>query len=1594
MFQQPGDFRTFFNPTSCHSDVCRKRTGSAGHGVLRSLNELDKEPHQVDVSLVNPFRINKLGRDRSQVHSYFVDALISMISLRDRQQSVANQDLHNKGAQSQFALSSICLTDPKESAMSNKSMHSLKNGQLNLIPGTYGQVSNSGGEIFIRASLIFFFLLTFCLAFTGCGSSGYAGGGIESLSKSAVTLDAGQSFSVSSTLSGSPKVSWALSSAACNASACGALSSNVGNSVTYTAPAGITSQMMVTLTASVTGTTNHSTVNITVNPDPAISGNPLVGTVGVAYSTTFVASGGTAPLTWSLIGGALPTGLSFNATTGVVSGTPTATGSYNFTLQILDSSDIPYKVTAQETIAIGTSTGTTQTVLTLTNLPGATVGVPYSGTLGATGGTSPYNCSISAGTLPAGLTLSGCLISGTPTVPGTSNLTATVTDSSNPPATITGPESLTVSPSALSLTLSSLPNGTVGVPYTATIGVAGGISPYSCAITAGALPAGLTVSGCVVSGTPTVAGTATMAVKATDSSTPVETTSGPVSLTIAPSTLSLTLSSLPNGTVGVPYTATIGVAGGTSPYFCAITAGALPAGLTVSGCVVSGTPTVAGTANLTVKATDSSSTVESTAGQVSLTISPAGLTLTLSSLPNATVGVPYTATIGVAGGTSPYFCAITAGTLPAGLTVSGCVVSGTPTVAGTANLMVKATDSSSTVETTNGPVSLTVLPAALSLTLSSLPNATVGTPYTATIGVAGGTAPYSCLVTAGLLPVGLSISGCVVSGTPTVAGTVNLMVKATDSSSMVETTTGPVSLTVLPASVVLTLTSPPNATVGTPYTGTIGVNGGTAPYSCTITAGTLPAGLTASGCVVSGTPTTAGTANLTVKATDASSPTDTTTGPVTLTVSAASATLTLTSPPNATVATPYSGSIGVSGGTAPYSCTIMAGTLPAGLTANNCLITGTPTTAGTANLTVKATDSSNPVATTTGPVTLTVSPISKLSLTGSVPNAILGVPYTQTLTATGGVTPYSYQITAGALPAGLSLSTGGVISGTPTAPGASSFTVTVTDTESTPQTASLPLVLLVVYPTTPNDPELTGPYAYLFQGYDDDVLGVLNYQTATAASFTADGTGVISAGEQDANHQASNPTGNTISSNGFLGTYTIGTDNRGMMTITTLNSDGTTVATSTYAISVKAPVPPATISAAADMIEFDDAQLLGGTRGSGSMLAQQTAAITAGLKGSYVFGLSGDTPCLLTCAVGLVGGPTAAVGQFTAANSTIVGTGDSNDAAENFPTEILGGSYTTPDANGRLALTMTTQNTPTGYPSDYAVYLVNANQAFVLSTDKHSSFILLAGSTQLQTQPTFSNSSMSGAFIGYENSATNPGLVTGLVLENVLNLSTATIFRGTATADGNCKITNVDLGGTTALVTDLTGLLPGLTGLLGNLLGSDATVGSITCGIASYGRGTLQYPAPTLLGIPTGPAPAPRVFYLSAPNQGYFLESGYAGLGNIEAQTGAPFTAATFSGTFVYGTTPAASLVSIDSSGTLVSTGAGSATSTIDQSVELGNINVLTLGSTSTQAYTLTDATAARYTYGTDVIYAITPTRFVLVDTNPLTTSPSITLLY
>jgi hypothetical protein len=314
------------------------------------------------------------------------------------------------------------------------------------------------------------------------------------------------------------------------------------------------------------------------------------------------------------------------------------------------------------------------------------------------------------------------------------------------------------------------------------------------------------------------------------------------------------------------------------------------------------------------------------------------------------------------------------------------------------------------------------------------------------------------------------------------------------------------------------------------------------------------------------------------------------------------------------------------------------------------------------------------------------------------------------------------------------------------------------------------------------------------------------------------------------------------------------------------------------------------------------------------------------------------------------------------------------------------------------------------YPTDFAVYMVNASEAFVMSTDKHSEYTLLAGTAELQTQASFTNASMNSAFIGYENAQSNPGLL-GATLQDVLNFSTATVFRASGNGAGTCDTTNVDSGGATSLVDNLTGLSSSnKNNLLQALLGSYGATGTSSCTVSSTGRGTFNYPNHSglisillsLLGLPTGP-PDARVVYLVAPEKGYFLETGYAGLGHIEPQTGAPFSLATLKGTYVDQTIPASSLASINTSGYFTADGAGNATYTLDENVGVGTLNVLQLGTSGTTTYSLSDpnnnvtaATAGRYVLadGTTVIYAISPGRFVVVDTNPLTTSPGVSLLY
>jgi hypothetical protein len=165
---------------------------------------------------------------------------------------------------------------------------------------------------------------------------------------------------------------------------------------------------------------------------------------------------------------------------------------------------------------------------------------------------------------------------------------------------------------------------------------------------------------------------------------------GGVTLTLSPTTL-------PNGTVGTSYSTQISASGGTSPYTYSKTSGTLPTGLTLSSAgLLSGTPTAAGPYTFTVTATDSASQTGSRSYNPTINSSGGTLTLSPATLPNGTVGTSYSAQISASGGTSPYTYSKTSGTLPTGLTLSsGGLLSGTPTTAGTYTFTVTATDSAS-----------------------------------------------------------------------------------------------------------------------------------------------------------------------------------------------------------------------------------------------------------------------------------------------------------------------------------------------------------------------------------------------------------------------------------------------------------------------------------------------------------------------------------------------------------------------------------------------------------------------------------------------------------------------------------------------------------------------------------------------------------------------------------------------------------------------------------------------------------------------------------------------------------------------------------
>jgi hypothetical protein len=381
-------------------------------------------------------------------------------------------------------------------------------------------------------------------------------------------------------------------------------------SATYAAPSTVTAASTAVVTAtSVNTPSQKASVTINLNSALAITTTTLpAGTVGTPYSATIASTGGTAPLTFS---GTLPAGLSLSPA-GVISGTPTAFGTFNFTVSLKDSATSPVTVTQAYTLTINPR----PPAITTTTLPNATSGSAYSQQLTYTGGSGATpSFAIASGTLPPGLTLSASgLISGSPTnaaVGNTYSFAVTVTVGSQTSAAA----SLSIMVYALPvITTTSLPSGNIGIPYSQTLSYSGGNgSTPTFAITAGSLPAasGLTLNTATggISGKPTAATTYSFSVAVTVGPQ----TSASQAYTLVINSLVISSGATASGEVSLPFAFHLTAAGGTGPYTWSLATGsaALPPGLTGPNAttgVISGTPTTTTGSPFTgivIKATDS-----------------------------------------------------------------------------------------------------------------------------------------------------------------------------------------------------------------------------------------------------------------------------------------------------------------------------------------------------------------------------------------------------------------------------------------------------------------------------------------------------------------------------------------------------------------------------------------------------------------------------------------------------------------------------------------------------------------------------------------------------------------------------------------------------------------------------------------------------------------------------------------------------------------------------------------------------------------------------------------------------------------------------
>src|SRR5579885_1173910 len=393
-----------------------------------------------------------------------------------------------------------------------------------------------------------------------------------------------------------------------------------------------------------------------------------------------------------------------------------------------------------------------------------------------------------------------------------------------------------------------------------------------------------------------------------------------------------------------------------------------------------------------------------------------------------------------------------------------------------------------------------------------------GVSYTYGFTATGGMPPYTWSLGSASIPApGLTLNANTgaLNGVPTTAGTYSYIPQVLDYGG--NAAAGPaLSLTVIPEPAITSTSPLPGADAGSPYTFRFAATGGQGTYTWSAPSGT-PAGLSLSSAgVLSGTPAAAGSALVTLQVTDG--PGASKTGAFALTINPALA-ITSTSPlPQGEAGFSYAGfTFAASGGQSPY--TWSASGLPGGLALNAATgaLSGTPAASGTFNLTVQVKDgTTSPPAAVSKPFTRIIAPAVAMISTAPLPNGMVGAAYVGfTFVASGGQGKYTWSVASGSTQ-GLTLSSAGVLSGTPTAAGASNLGVQVKDGAGAAVQKTFVLTIAAALNITNTGPMLSRDvntaYSYVFSATG----GYPPYTWSLGASYPAPGlslntqTGVLS----------------------------------------------------------------------------------------------------------------------------------------------------------------------------------------------------------------------------------------------------------------------------------------------------------------------------------------------------------------------------------------------------------------------------------------------------------------------------------------------------